>query len=456
MPLNAAGDPDRPVASKIRLAADPDRLDRAELERLRERNFAAMVDAALATPAVRRRWPDLAPGMTTADLARLPLLSSRELADGSPPHSPEFQLGGDGPGMVLRSSGTASKPKMMYHSWDFNLQVGRLGARGLLAATRSAPARRVANCFYPAELSGGAFLFTQEVIRLAGARSYPLASQTSPAESAAVIAEHRVDALAANPGYGVELLTRSPPGQIAALRYFFYIGELLGKARTQAIAEAAPQVAVRSLAYSTSETGPIGYQCEQLSGATHHVHEDAVVVEIVDEQTGVPVPDGDTGEVIVTALSDTGMALFRYRIGDAGSFGTAPCPCGSPARLLTLHGRTATSLNIDTEVVSSDLLLGQLGRLGVTEPADCQLQVLPEQHGHRLRLLLSSRTPEWITTQAVVDCLSRAQQLRAVLNSAQCLGFSVERVAPELFARTDRGKVPVLYAPDSRMTPKEQ
>ena len=443
--MNAAGTPGSHRASRIRLAVDQDVVDRTELDRLRELNFTAMVDAALATPAVRRRWPDLAPGMTTADLRRLPLLSSRELADGSPPHSPEFQLGGDGPGMVLRSSGTASKPKMMYHSWEFNHQVGTLGARGLLAATRSAPARRIANCFYPAELSGGAFLFTQDVLRLARARSYPLASQTSPAETAAVVAEHAVDALAANPGYGVEVLTGSSPKLIASLRYFFYIGELLGEARRAAIAEAAPRLTVRSLAYSTSETGPIGYQCEQLSGATHHVHEDAVVVEVVDERTGEPLPDGATGEVVITALSDTGMALFRYRIGDVGAFRTSPCTCGSAARLLTLHGRTATSLNIDTEVVSSDLLLGQLGRLGITEPADCQLQVLPEPHGHRLRLLLSSRTPEWITTQAVVDCLSDAQQLRAVLTSAQCLGFSVERVPAELFARTDRGKVPVLY-----------
>ncbi|WP_202637923.1 phenylacetate--CoA ligase family protein [Bailinhaonella thermotolerans] len=444
--MKAVGSSPPPASSRITLAGDLDALDRAELERLRERNFAAMLDAALRTPAVRRRWPDLKPGMTTADLAGLPLLGSDDLADGSPPHSDEFLLGGDGPGMVLRSSGTSSKPKMMYHSWEFNLQVSTLGARGLRAASRSAPPRRIANCFYPAELSGGAFLFTQEVIRLAGARAYPLASQTSPADTAEVIAEHAVDALASNPGYGVEVLTGAEPGRTASLRHFFYIGELLGRARMRMIAEAAPHVKVRSLAYSTSETGPIGYQCERTGDATHHVHEDAVVVEVVDERTGEPLPDGETGEVIVTALSDTGMALFRYRIGDVGVFGGTPCPCGSPARLLTLHGRTATSLNIDTEVVSSDLLLGRLGRLGVTEPADCQLQVLPEEHGYRLRLLLSNRTPEWITREAVVDCLSGAQQLRAVLSSAQCRGFTVERVSPELFARTERGKVPVLYA----------
>lgn len=110
------------------------------------------------------------------------------------------------------------------------------------------------------------------------------------------------------------------------------------------------------------------------------MHEDAVLVEIIDENSGKPVPDGAEGEVVVTALSDTGMALLRYRIGDRGYFNVGPCECGSPARLLTLLGRTAQSLDVDSWTISSDQLMGGLAGPGVTDPADCQ----PQVHGlHR-------------------------------------------------------------------------
>ena len=80
---------------------------------------------------------------------------------------------------------------------------------------------------------------------------------------------------------------------------------------------AVPDLAVRSLAYSTSETGPLGYQCRHQAGAVHHLHEDANVLEVVDE-AGRPVPPGTPGELVVTPLTTSGMALLRYRLGDRG------------------------------------------------------------------------------------------------------------------------------------------
>lgn len=300
----------------IRLAADLDAISREEIERLRAHNFTRLVTAARRTPAVLRRWPGLDSVHSLDRLPELPVLTPSALADGCPPHSVEFLIDGDQPGMVLRSSGTSSKVKMMYHSWAFNEQVSALGARGL-RATLPEPPRRVANCLYGAELNGS-FLFTQEVARLLGARVYPLGNVTSVAETAKMISEHAIDTLAAPPGYGVDLLTGTPPDLLASMRTYLYIGESLGASRTAALTAALPGLTVRSLAYSTTETGPIGYQCQWLSGNDHHVHEDAMVVEIVDEETGLAVAAGEEGEVLVTPLSDTGMALFRYAIGDRG------------------------------------------------------------------------------------------------------------------------------------------
>ncbi|MFB7629927.1 AMP-binding protein [Streptomyces sp. NPDC056149] len=429
--------------SGIRLAEDLDVLDREEIERLRRHNLDRMLDAARSTPAVLRRWPRLTSVRDFAGLSGLPPLSPAELAAGRPPHSAEFLLGGDGPGMVIRSGGTSRTLKVMYHSWEFNEQVSALGARGVRAGARR-PLGRVANCLLSAELNG-AFLFAQEVIRLCSARAFPIGSTMGVGQTAEVLAEHAVDTLIAAPGFGVDILTGVPADRLAALRTFLYIGEGLGTERAKAVATALPELAVRSLAYSATETGCIGYQCAHQSGTEHHVHEDAVVVEVVDEESGEPLPAGEAGEVLVTPLSDTGMALFRYRIGDRGRLSARPCGCGSRARVLTLLGRTAQSLTVDSETFDTDHMMGRLAALGITDPADCQLQVRWEGNRYRVRLLVSPAVPPGVTTEAVAAAFAGGLEIHAVITGPRCTGFTVERADPARFARTSRGKVPTLY-----------
>src|ERR1700704_3412660 len=122
-----------------------------------------------------------------------------------------------------------------------------------------------------------------------------------------------------------------------------------------------------SLAYSTSETGPLGYQCRHQTGAVHHLHEDAVVLEVIDE-AGRPVPPGTPGELVVTPLTTSGMALFRYRLGDRGQLLTGACACGSAARSVLLLGRMPNSMTVDTSTVPRDHLMAGEGDRGGSRP----------------------------------------------------------------------------------------
>ncbi len=103
------------------------------------------------------------------------------------------------------------------------------------------------------------------------------------------------------------------------------------------------------------------------------------------------------------------------------------------------------SMTVDTITFSSDHLLAALSTLGVSRPTDCQFQVLWESHRYRVRLLLSSAAPDGITTGAVRTVLRGAHELHEVIVSPRCLGFEVQRAGIDQFARTKRGKVPVLY-----------
>ena len=437
----------RPGASKprfhdvagIRLADNLDSLSRDEIEATQQHNLRATLTAARQSINVWRRFPGLEAVDTVDDLAALPFLSSADLAAGCPPHSADLVFD-QSPGLVLRSSGTASRPKILYHSWDFTDRVGHLGVRGVRAALATPPSR-VANCLFPGDLNG-AFLFVQDITRSLPALSFAMGEHTATADAAAIIDGHGIDTLVASPAYGAELLAGARGA--LPLRNFLFIGESLGAERERTVRSAAPDLAVRSLAYSTSETGPLGYQCRHQTGAVHHLHEDANVLEVVDE-AGRPVPPGMPGELVVTPLTTSGMALVRYRLGDRGRLLTGACGCGSAARSVMLLGRMPNSMTVDTITFSSDHLLAALATLGVSRPTDCQLQVLWEGHRYRVRLLLSPATPDGFTTDTVRAALRGAHEIHEVIVSPRCLEFEVQRAGIDQFARTQRGKVPVLY-----------
>ena len=64
-----------------------------------------------------------------------------------------------------------------------------------------------------------------------------------------------------------------------------------------------------------------------------HLRENHVIAEIVDAD-GKPLPDGETGELVITTIGMEAMPLIRYRTGDHTRFLPGPCPCGSVVRRL--------------------------------------------------------------------------------------------------------------------------
>lgn len=82
-----------------------------------------------------------------------------------------------------------------------------------------------------------------------------------------------------------------------------------------------------------SEVGATGYTCLAQSGV--HLIESEHLCEVVDPETGRPVPEGTEGELVVTNLGRWGMPVIRYRTGDRVKLTTAPCECGrTNARML--------------------------------------------------------------------------------------------------------------------------
>ena len=86
--------------------------------------------------------------------------------------------------------------------------------------------------------------------------------------------------------------------------------------------------------------GPgIGISCDEHSGM--HIWDDYVYCEIIDPKTGKNVPDGESGELVLTTLRKQGAPLIRYRTHDLTRIIPGECACGSHhPRSDILIGRT--------------------------------------------------------------------------------------------------------------------
>ncbi|EMS77961.1 DVU_1553 family AMP-dependent CoA ligase [Desulfotignum phosphitoxidans] len=99
--------------------------------------------------------------------------------------------------------------------------------------------------------------------------------------------------------------------------------------------------------YGMTETGyGGGVQCG--ARQAYHLRDADLMVEIVDPDTGTPLPPERTGEVVLTTLQNEAMPLIRYRTGDLAKMAAGPCPCGSSLhRLDKVSGRLSNSVRLD-------------------------------------------------------------------------------------------------------------
>ncbi|MFZ5426939.1 MAG: phenylacetate--CoA ligase family protein [Thermodesulfobacteriota bacterium] len=95
--------------------------------------------------------------------------------------------------------------------------------------------------------------------------------------------------------------------------------------------------------YGTADVGCIGYECFQKNGL--HIANRAFV-EICHPDTGIPLKDGEVGEIVVTAFNKT-YPLIRLATGDLSYIDRAPCSCGRTSpRLGNIVGRVDTTARI--------------------------------------------------------------------------------------------------------------
>jgi len=78
-------------------------------------------------------------------------------------------------------------------------------------------------------------------------------------------------------------------------------------------------------AYATADLGSVAYESRARAGL---IVDEGVLVEIVRPGTGDPLPEGEVGEVVVSALTNSDYPLIRFGTGDLSAVLSGVSPCG--------------------------------------------------------------------------------------------------------------------------------
>lgn len=79
--------------------------------------------------------------------------------------------------------------------------------------------------------------------------------------------------------------------------------------------------------HGLTEVGPLSFECWEVPGFLH-VNEGEYICEVIDPSTLEAVPDGQSGELVVTNLGRAASPVVRYRTGDIVVRRSERCRCG--------------------------------------------------------------------------------------------------------------------------------
>jgi phenylacetate-CoA ligase len=189
--------------------------------------------------------------------------------------------------------------------------------------------------------------------------------------------------------------------------------------------------------YGLSEIiGPgVGCECRCHSGL--HIFEDHFYPEIVDPETGAPLPDGVEGELVLTTLSKQAMPMVRYRTRDLTALLPGTCACGRTLRRISRIGRRSDDMLIirGVNVFPSQVEAALLAIEGTLPHYQI---VLTREHG-----LDQMEVQIEVTPQMFNDKIGALQTLHHSLQSAldHVLGIRVQVSLVEAFSiERSRGK----------------
>jgi phenylacetate-CoA ligase len=188
-------------------------------------------------------------------------------------------------------------------------------------------------------------------------------------------------------------------------------------------------------AYGLTELGGPGvaFDCEAQDGL--HINEDHFLAEIVDPQTLEPVPLGERGELLFTALQRRAMPMIRYRTKDITRLRREKCACGRTfIKMDKVFGRTDDMLIISGVNVFPSQIEALLLDIEEVEP---QYRLLVRKKGYLDQLVVQVEGKKEIYQAGREKRFEVEGKIGAHIKGNMGIGVEVELVEPKAIARSE-------------------
>lgn len=190
----------------------------------------------------------------------------------------------------------------------------------------------------------------------------------------------------------------------------------------------------------TEISGPgVAFECEAQHGM--HINEDHFIPEIIDPETGEPLPDGTVGELVFTSITKKAFPLLRYRTRDLCVLSREKCSCGRTLikmakpmgrsdDMMIIRGVNVFPSQIETVLIEqgySPNYLIEVDRKNNTDTLDISVEMNPDQFSDKMK-----------------DVQDKEKALAGAIKTMLGINPKVHLVSPKSIARSDGKAVRVI------------
>lgn len=186
--------------------------------------------------------------------------------------------------------------------------------------------------------------------------------------------------------------------------------------------------------YGLSEiAGPgVSYDCQCQDGL--HICEDYFYPEVIDPDTGNPLPDGEYGELVFTCIGKEALPLIRYRTRDICALRREPCSCGRTfVRMSKPHGRSDDMLVIRGVNVFPSQVEHVLLELGM----DPNYQIIVDRRNNLDTMEVQVEMNASLFSDTVKDIENSEKRIENALQSTLNIHARVRLVEPNTLPRSE-------------------
>lgn len=257
-----------------------------------------------------------------------------------------------------------------------------------------------------------------------------------------IMKDYKTSALVSTPGYALHIASVLEELEMHPEDLFLRVG-LFG---AEPWSETLRRQIERSLHLSaydnyglTEVMGPgVAYECEERDGL--HINEDHFIAEVVDPETGEPLPPGTEGELVFTTITKQGFPLVRYRTGDVSAITYESCRCGrTSARMQRVRGRTDDMIIVEgTNVYPSRIEEVLLDVEGVEPHYQIILDREQGMDTMEVQVEVVPNLPGIDITRSILDFRRR---IESELRTALGISPKITLVEPKTLERSTGGKM---------------